>query len=234
MPAYAASTRTAVPQARIPAGYLAMQGSAVLGRSAMADDRGGTRRTFAKGEELFAEGEAADFFYQVVSGTVRVCKLLSDGRRQIDAFQLAGDIFGLENGAEHRFTAEAVEETVVLAFRRGRFTSLLHDNPAFGDQLMTSMIASLERAQDHMVLLGRKTAQEKIATFLLDMAGRLAKGDRLDLPMQRTDIADHLGLTIETVSRTLTQMVRDGLIKLGAAGRTITLTDKLALQQLNG
>ncbi len=122
----------------------------------------------------------------------------------------------------------------MLAFRRGRFTSLVHDNPAFGDQLMSSMIASLERAQDHMVLLGRKTAQEKIATFLIDMAGRLAKGDRLDLPMQRTDIADHLGLTIETVSRTLTQMVRDGLIKLGSAGRTITLTDKLALLQLNG
>jgi CRP/FNR family transcriptional regulator, nitrogen fixation regulation protein len=234
MPAFAAPTRAAAAQARVPAGYLAMQGHAVLARQVSGDDRGGTRRTFAKGEELFAEGEAADFFYQVVSGTVRVCKLLSDGRRQIDAFQLAGDIFGLESGAEHRFTAEAVEETVVLAFRRGRFTSLLHDNPAFGDQLMSAMMASLERAQDHMVLLGRKTAQEKIATFLTDMAGRMAKGDRLDLPMQRTDIADHLGLTIETVSRTLTQMVRDGLIKLGAAGRTITLTDKLALQQLNG
>lgn len=234
MSAYAASPRATVVQARVPAGYLAMQGHATLSRQGGVDERGGTRRSFAKGEELFAEGEAADFFYQVVSGTVRVCKLLSDGRRQIDAFQLAGDIFGLESGVEHRFTAEAVEDTVVLAFRRGRFTSLLHDNPAFGDQLMASMMASLERAQDHMVLLGRKTAQEKIATFLLDLAGRMAKGDRLDLPMQRTDIADHLGLTIETVSRTLTQMVRDGFIKLGAAGRTITLTDKLALQQLNG
>ncbi len=233
MPAFAAPSRPVATQARVPAGYLAMRGAA-MARQPSVDERSGTRRTFAKGEELFAEGEAADFFYQVVSGTVRVCKLLSDGRRQIDAFQLPGDMFGLESGAEHRFTAEAVEETVVLAFRRGRFTSLVHDNPAFGDQLMSSMIASLERAQDHMVLLGRKTAQEKIATFLIDMAGRLAKGDRLDLPMQRTDIADHLGLTIETVSRTLTQMVRDGLIKLGSAGRTITLTDKLALLQLNG
>jgi CRP/FNR family transcriptional regulator, nitrogen fixation regulation protein len=84
-----------------------------------------------------------------------------------------------------------------------------------------------------MVLLGRKTAQEKMATFLLDMAGRTAKVDRVDLPMQRTGIADHLGLTIETVSRTLTQMMRDGLIKLAAAGRTIILNDKAGLQQLN-
>jgi CRP/FNR family nitrogen fixation transcriptional regulator len=194
----------------------------------------GTRRTFARGEELFAEGEAADFFYKVVSGTARVCKLLSDGRRQIEAFQLPGDIFGLESGAEHRFTAEAVEDVVVLAFRRSRFASLLHDNPAFGDQLMSSMILSLERAQEHMVLLGRKTAQEKIATFLLDMSRRLTKTDQVELPMQRTDIADHLGLTIETVSRTLSQMVRDGLIRLAATGRTIVLSNRTGLQALNG
>lgn len=194
----------------------------------------GTRRSFAKGEELFAEGEAADFFYKVVSGTVRVCKLLSDGRRQIEAFQLPGEIFGLESGPEHRFTAEAVEGTVVLAFRRSRFASLMHENPAFGDQLMSSVIQSLERAQEHMVLLGRKTAQEKIATFLLDMSRRLSKGNQVELPMQRTDIADHLGLTIETVSRTLSQMVRDGLIKLAAAGRTIVISNKGGLQALNG
>jgi len=95
------------------------------------------------------------------------------------------------------------------------------------------MLQSLERAHEHMVLLGRKTAQEKMATFLLDLAERLDRSDRVELPMQRTDIADHLGLTIETVSRTLTQMVRAGLIKLAAAGRTIILSDKAALQQLN-
>jgi len=193
----------------------------------------GVRRSCAKGEELFAEGDPADFFYKVVSGTVRTCKLLSDGRRQIDAFHLAGDVFGLESSQEHRFTAEAVDDVVVEAHRRNHFASLLHDDPAFGEQLMCSMLTSLERAHEHMVLLGRKTAQEKMATFLLDLSGRLAKNDRVELPMQRTDIADHLGLTIETVSRTLTQMVRDGLIKLAAAGRTIILTDKIRLQLLN-
>jgi CRP/FNR family nitrogen fixation transcriptional regulator len=229
-------TATAIATARVsthrsPAGLLAQR---ALARPVDEMSQVGARRTFTKGDELFAEGEAADFFYKVVSGTVRVCKLLSDGRRQIEAFQLPGDIFGLESGAEHRFTAEAVEDVVVLAFRRRRFASLVHDNPAFGDQLMSSMIRSLERAQEHMVLLGRKTAQEKIATFLLDMSRRLANADRVDLPMQRTDVADHLGLTIETVSRTLSQMVRDGLIKLAATGRTIVISDKGALQALNG
>ena len=192
-----------------------------------------TRRSFAKGEELFAEGDKAECFFKVVSGTVRTCKLLNDGRRQIDAFHLPGDMFGLDSGHDHRFSAEAVDEVVVEVYRRSHFTCLVHDNPAFGDQLMSSTLRSLERAHEHMVLLGRKTAQEKIASFLLDLAERLERADRLDFPMQRADIADHLGLTIETVSRTLNQMVRDGLIKLAAAGRTVILSDKTGLQKLN-
>jgi CRP/FNR family nitrogen fixation transcriptional regulator len=105
--------------------------------------------------------------------------------------------------------------------------------PAFADQLMSAMVASLKRARDHMVLLGRRTPQEKIAMFLLDIARRLRKGDRFELPMRRADIADYLGLTKETVSRTLTQMSRDGLIKLEAIGRIVLLNDKTSLQQLN-
>ena len=192
----------------------------------------GLRRTFAKGDTLFAEGDLSDHFYKLVSGTVRTSKLLSDGRRQIDSFHLAGDIFGLENSKDRHFTAEAIEPVVVLAFRRTQFTTLLHTDPAFGDQLMSATIASLDRAHDHMVLLGRKTAMEKVATFLLDLANRLSKGNSVDLPMQRADIADYLGLTIETVSRVLSQMVRDGLIKLAGASRTILLKDKAALELL--
>jgi CRP/FNR family nitrogen fixation transcriptional regulator len=231
-------TITASTSAKFPAA-LAMRGMPVPSRpqAQIGDDalfNGGTRRAVAKGEEIFADGDTADYIYKVVSGTVRSCKLLNDGRRQIDSFHLAGDIFGLESGAEHRLTAEAVDDVVVLAFRRSRFDSLVHDNAALSNQLMASVIASLERAHDHMVLLGRKTAQEKIASFLLGMASRLApKADRFDLPMQRADIADHLGLTIETVSRVLTQMMRDGLIKLAAAGRTIVLQDRTGLQELN-
>lgn len=192
----------------------------------------GLRRTFAKGDAIFAEGDPSDFFYKVVSGTVRTSKLLSDGRRQIDSFHLGGDVFGLENSKERHFTAEAIEPVVVMAFRRTQFATLLHADPAFGDQLMSSMIASLDRAHEHMVLLGRKTALEKVATFLLDLANRLCRGNCVELPMQRADIADYLGLTIETVSRVLSQMVRDGLIKLTAASRTILLKDKAGLKLL--
>lgn len=195
----------------------------------------GQSRQLAKGEELFAEGDGAEYFYKVVSGSIRTYKLLSDGRRQIDAFHLVGDIFGLEAGDEHRFTAEALADATVLAFRRSRLAELTADDPAFRDQVMVSMMRSLERAQDHMLLLGRKTAQEKIATFLLDMAGRVSEdgGGHIELPMQRCDIADHLGLTIETVSRTLTQFVREGLIRLRAGSRSVDLCDMGALRQLN-
>ena len=212
---------------------VAMRGTTNMPRQAPAPKAPGALRHLVRGEELFAEGDDADHFYKVVSGTIRTYKLLNDGRRQIDAFQLAGDIFGMETGAEHRFSAEAVEGTTVLVVRRCAFTTLAQDNPAFGNQVMISMLTSLERAHDHMLLLGRKTAQEKIATFLLGIAARIAKGDRFDLPMQRSDIADHLGLTIETVSRTLTQLTKAGLIELAAASRCVLLRDKPALQRLN-
>ena len=227
---------TALDGSRLPtAAAIVMKGAAVMPRpnDAMIAKPVGVARVLGKGEEVFAEGDAADFFYKVVSGTVRTYKLLNDGRRQIDEFHLAGDIFGLETGEEHRFSADAVDVATIVAYRRRRFETLAHDDPALGDQVMSSMMRSLERAHDHMMLLGRKTAQEKVATFLLDMARRVSKEDRFELPMQRTDIADHLGLTIETVSRTLTQFARDGLIKLATASRSVVLCDKAALRRLN-
>lgn len=188
----------------------------------------------SKGEELFAEGDEAEYFYQVVSGAIRSYKLLSDGRRQIDAFHLTGDIFGLETSAEHRFSAEAVGNASVIAYRRNRLSALMAEDAAFRDKIMSATLRNLERAQDHMLLLGRKTAPEKLATFLLDMAHRLSRDEEcFELPMQRSDIADHLGLTIETVSRTLSQFARSGLIRLLPCGRSIGLCNKMALQSLN-
>lgn len=205
-----------------------------LRASTMPEMPAGTRMVLTRGEELFAEGDEAEYFYQVVSGTIRSYKLLSDGRRQIDAFHLQGDIFGMEGGAEHRFSAEAVGDASVIAFRRGRLATLIQEDPAFHDRVMSAMLRSLERAHDHMLLLGRKTAQEKIATFLLDMAQRISdNAAHFELPMQRTDIADHLGLTIETVSRTLAQFARSGLIELLPASRSIGLCNKSALWRLN-
>lgn len=220
-----------VATARTPAA-IALRGIPIPSRQGMTAM--GLPQVFAKGQELFAEGDDAEHFYKVVSGAIRTYKLLSDGRRQIDAFHLAGDIFGLEAGTDHRFTAEAVNGATVLAFRRCRLEALTRDDPHLRSEVLSSMMRSLERAQDHMLLLGRKTAQEKIATFLLDMANRIsADHEHFELPMQRSDIADHLGLTIETVSRTLTQFARDGLINLAAASRSVEIRNKAALRQLN-
>ena len=192
----------------------------------------GTARTVAKDEEIFAEGDRAAYFYKVVSGAVRTFKLLSDGRRQIDAFHLPGDIFGMEAGDEHRFSAEALGGATIVAYRRCSLEALASRDQAFANQVIASMMRSLERAQDHMLLLGRKHALEKIATFLLVLSERLTEDGHVDLPMSRIDIADHLGLTIETVSRSLTQLERQGVIELPAHRRCIVLRDRAALQRL--
>jgi CRP/FNR family nitrogen fixation transcriptional regulator len=215
-------TYTATNASRIPAAVV-MRGAANLPQNAEPQ---GTRRAIARGHEVFSEGDSCTAVYKVVSGTVRTMKLLPDGRRQIHAFHLAGDVFALESGMTHRFSAEAVDNAVVIAYRRSCLA-----NAAFGPQMMSWMQTSLERATDHMVVLGRKNAMEKVASFLLDLAGRTAARDRVELPMQRNDIADYLGLTIETVSRTISQMIRQRLIRL-LDTHTIVLADRAALQQL--
>jgi CRP/FNR family nitrogen fixation transcriptional regulator len=192
----------------------------------------GSVQSFAKDEEIFAEGDKAAYVYKVLSGVVRTSKLLSDGRRQIDAFHLAGDIFGIEAGDEYRFCAESVGNCVVVAYRRSHLAALTGSDAQLGEDMTMGMMRSLVRAQNHMLLLGRKSALEKIATFLLDMAERTADDSTLDLPMSRTDIADHLGLTIETVSRSFTQLERQGIIGLPSA-RRIVLSNRAALERLN-
>jgi CRP/FNR family nitrogen fixation transcriptional regulator len=192
----------------------------------------GSTKIYAKDQEIFSEGDRAGFFYKVVSGAVRTSKLLSDGRRQIDAFHLPGDIFGIEAGDEHRFSAEAVGDATVIAYRRCSLDTLASTDNAFAHQIVSAMMRSLERAQNHMLLLGRKSALEKIATFLLDLSARM-DDDAIELPMSRIDIADHLGLTIETVSRSLTHLERKRVIEVPAHRRSILLRDKAALQHLD-
>ena len=189
-------------------------------------------RSYDKGQEIYGEGDAAAWYFKVVSGVVRTCKILSDGRRQIDAFHVAGDIFGFEHGETYRSDAEAVGEAVVLAYRRCSLEALASSDVAIARQVVATTLLNLERAQEHMILLGRKSATEKVATFLLDMAERVHV-DAIQLPMSRSDIADYLGLTIETVSRTLTQFEREQIIALPAARRNIVLRNKAALRRLN-
>jgi CRP/FNR family nitrogen fixation transcriptional regulator len=192
----------------------------------------GSVQSYSKDQEIFAEGDRAAFVYKVLSGVVRTSKLLSDGRRQIDAFHMAGDIFGIEAGDDYRFCAEAVADCSVIAYRRNSLGALTVNDAHLAQELTMGMMRSLIRAQNHMLLLGRKSALEKIATFLLDLAVRTAEGDAVDLPMSRTDIADHLGLTIETVSRSFTQLERQAAIKLPSA-RRVLLSNKAALERLN-
>ncbi|GJD56882.1 helix-turn-helix domain-containing protein [Methylobacterium dankookense] len=199
-----------------------------------AASRPETQRGFGAGEEIFAEGDRAGFFYRVASGTVRTCRLLPDGRRQIDAFHLPGDIFGVEAGTEHRFGAEAVGEVRVIAYRRERMLLTGEDGP-LAREVAAATLRALARAQDQMMLLGRKSARERIASFLLDLAERMADGPsgHLRLPMPRTDMADHLGLTVESVSRCLTQLERDGLIALSPDRHSVRLRDRAALRHLD-
>lgn len=192
----------------------------------------GSVQSFSKDEEVFAEGDRAAYVYKVLSGVVRTSKLLSDGRRQIDAFHMAGDIFGIEAGEEYRFSAEAVGECVVIAYRRSHLAVTAGHDAQLAQDMALGMVRSLVRAQNHMLLLGRKSAVEKIATFLLDMAERASDDGALDLPMSRTDIADHLGLTIETVSRSFTQLERQGVIDLPSA-RHVVLSNRAALERLS-
>jgi CRP/FNR family transcriptional regulator, nitrogen fixation regulation protein len=191
----------------------------------------GAPMTFARNSEIYGEGEPADYLYKVVSGTVRTSKILADGRRQIGSFYLAGDVFGLEVGDEHAFSAEAITESKVLVVRRNALIGLAARDGEVARQMWTLAGHELARVQDHILLLV-KTAQERVVGFLLEMARRAPGGNTVELPMSRQDIADYLGLTIETVSRTLTMLEHDGAIELPTS-RCVMLRKRAALARLN-
>jgi CRP/FNR family nitrogen fixation transcriptional regulator len=185
--------------------------------------------TYRKGTEIFGEKEPAVYIYQVKHGAVRSHKLLLDGRRQIGAFHLAGDIFGLENGDKHRFTAEAVVETTVRLIKRETLQLMAVSDAVILDKLLSMTIRNLEHAENHMLLLGRKTAVERVSAFLLEMDRRTG-ADRVSLPMTRLDIADYLGLTLETVSRALSSLRKAGVLTfLDHDQREIMLIDRRRL-----
>lgn len=173
---------------------------------------------FAPGEVLVREGDPATRLFNLTAGTVRVFKLLPDGRRQIVGFLFAGDFLGLATEATYAFSAEAIEPTVACRFNRAAYQDLIDDSPALGRALLERARHELAAAQNQMLLLGRKTAQERIASFLLDLAERdpmrAHAPNALHLPMTRADMADYLGLTIETVSRTLTRLKTSGAIRM--------------------
>jgi CRP/FNR family nitrogen fixation transcriptional regulator len=226
--------RQTAETARIEAGAGFMAIGRKRGAGALADSFAmmGAPINLAKNAEIYGESEPADYVYKVVSGVVRTCKLLADGRRQINSFFLPGDVFGLEATVEHRFTAEAVSDVTLIFVKRSILTELAARDGEVANELWSAATADLRAAQEHVLLLGRKSAQERLAAFLLEMAARTNGGEAVDLPMSRLDIADYLGLTIETVSRSMTALESAAVIELPNA-RHVRLCNRRALSQLN-
>jgi CRP-like cAMP-binding protein len=191
----------------------------------------GVPMLYARDSEIYGEGEEAEFVYQVVSGAVRTYKILSDGRRQVGGFYLPGDVFGLEISETYGLSAEAVCNATITVIKRSSLWSLAKTDSDVAQALWTLSARELQRVQKHVLLLVR-TAQERVASFLLELADRTAAAGVIDLPMSRQDIADHLGLTVETVSRTLTALEGRAAIALPSA-RRVQLTNMRQLRSLD-
>jgi len=192
----------------------------------------GATMSYPRNTEIFGDNEPADYLYKIVSGSVRTYKILSDGRRQVGDFYLPGDIFGLEFADEHTLSAEAITDTKVLVIKRNALNALAGRDASVARQLFALTGRELGRVQAHVLLL-IKSAQERVASFLLEMAQRVPAGNSIELPMSRQDIADYLGLTIETVSRTLTTLESTAAIAVPTS-RRIVLRNLGALNRLNG
>lgn len=198
-------------------------------------------RTFKPGEEIVAMGERTDFLGSVVEGCVSLSRIMSDGRRQMVGLLFPSDFIGRPMRPEAPFDAIAVSEVRLCIFSRSRFESMLRETPVLEQRLLEMTLDELDSAREWMVLLGRKTAKEKIASFFAIAARRLASvrqvaledGVSLDLPLTREDMADYLGLTIETVSRQISALKKEGLIDMKDA-RRLTIPDYGALLEMAG
>src|SRR5262245_6985142 len=193
----------------------------------------GIKVRFARNETIFNDGDEASNCYKVISGAVRLCKHMSDGRRQIADFLLAGDFFGFMQFGTYKFTAEAVGDVVLMCYPQSQVARLSSTMPNLRGRLLVLQSQRLLAMQDHLVMLGRQTAKERVASFLLHIAERsdAEEGLAFDLPMSRQDIADYLGLTIETVCRMLSELKRERVIAVPNANQVV-LDDTDALQTL--
>lgn len=184
-------------------------------------------------QTIIDEGEKAALLFNVTGGAVKLYKLLPDGRRQITGFLFQGDFLGIAMSEDYAYSAEAVSEVTLCRFPRPRFEALLDDFPKLEKQLLEVASNELAQAQDQMLLLGRKTAREKVVSFFLSLSERSQRRggapSPISLPMSRSDIADYLGLTTETVSRTFTNLKNKNYIRL-LPGNLVELSDMDELQ----
>jgi CRP-like cAMP-binding protein len=193
----------------------------------------GARRLYVRGEQIFGEGDPADTVYKIVSGAVRLCRYTPDGRRHITDFALPGDLIGFLECADQPATGEAVAETTLIAYPRAAFDRIATNDPVLRARILCHLSSTLLEAQRHLFVLGCQNAKERVASFLLRLSDRLdaLQGDRIDMPMGRQDIADHLGLTIETVCRAISALKCDGALSVPNAHQLV-LTDMPMLRTL--
>ncbi|MGL4961359.1 MAG: helix-turn-helix domain-containing protein [Inquilinus sp.] len=222
-------THSAIPTSRL------QQGPAPIRPSHRNDDAPaslaslGTVVSIRRGGAVYREGDPALNWFRVVSGTACTCKLLPDGRRQIFTFLHTGDFFGFEALGEHGFGAEALTDLVVIRYSRRHTEALAQTDGAVGHRFREIACRSLTAAYERLLTLGRRTATERVAGFLLELARMAPDGKTISLPMSRCDIGDYLGLTLETVSRTFAALKHDSLIEMTGA-HCVSLLDRPALE----
>lgn len=189
----------------------------------------GVRLTYAKDEEIYGQGEKADLIYRVVSGTVRTSRFMADGRRPVGDFYYAGDLFGLELSGEHAMAAEALSDCTILVASRQALVAAAGESEL---QRLTfeATVRDLESARQHLSLLVRKNACERVASFLIGLANR-CRDEIVELAMGRQDTADYLGLTVETVSRMITQLQAAQVVEFKTC-RQFRIRDSVALSNL--
>lgn len=228
-----ATTSSAIPAARASMAMRLQPVSAAPAARSDADplDRLGAAAKFEKNRTIYFEGDDAEHCYKVKSGTVRLCKVTEDGRRQIAAFLTAGDLFGWTDQGFYGFSAEAVTDVTLEKFSRARIEDAVKASPPLGRRVLALLSTQLASAHEHLLLLGRMTAAERIASFLLDLVRRQHKGGSIELAMCRKDVADYLGLTVETVSRTMSALKRKGIIAF-ADPESVELKQSGALERL--
>lgn len=191
----------------------------------------------AAGDGLFEDTDDATHIFNITAGVIKVYKLLPDGRRQVTGFLFPGDFIGLERDGRYAYGAEAVTHTTLCRFRRKQLAEVFQRFPKLERRLLELAWNEMVADQEQMVLLGRKTARERIASFLLLLSSRAVqrgqKANPINVPMSRNDMADHLGLTTETVSRVVTSLRRQGAIALPVPGK-IEIVDRSALEEMSG
>ena len=189
----------------------------------------GVPMTFAKDEEIYGQGERADLVYRMISGTVRTSRFMADGRRPIGDFYYPGDVFGLETTGSHSMAAEALSDCVILAASRQAMLAAGGESE-LKDLMWDATVRDLESAREHLTLLVRRSASERVASFLLGLAQRRGES-AVELAMGRQDMADYLGLTIETVSRMITQLQSSGVVEFESC-RRFRVRNREALEDL--